>query len=122
MILTGCLTSCSSWCTVRVSPLSTQCGHSHRTSAPYKATTIYEHLARFGIGAARGLQPHRAVASAIADSYLAWVASRLEPQSDGVPPLSPALFLATIQGMYSLTAIGRPAVAKTAMIELSACV
>jgi hypothetical protein len=68
------------------------------------------------------VQPHRAVESAIADGYLAWVASRLEPQSDGVPPLSPALFLATIQGMYSLTAIGRPAVAKTAMIELSACV
>lgn len=44
------------------------------------------------------------------------------PQSDGVPPLSPALFLATIQGVYSLAAIGRPAVAKTAMIELSACV
>ena len=73
-------------------------------------------------GAARGLQPHRAVASAIADGYVAWVASRLEPQSDGVPPSSPALFLATIQGMYSLTAIGRPAVAKAAMIELSACV
>ena len=50
-------------------------------------------------GAARGLQPHLAVASAIADGYLAWVASRLEPQSDGVPPSSPALFLATIQGM-----------------------
>jgi hypothetical protein len=73
-------------------------------------------------GAARGLQPHHAVASAIADGYLAWVASRLEPQSGGAPPSSPALFLATIQGMYSLTAIGRPAVAKTAMIELSACV
>jgi hypothetical protein len=73
-------------------------------------------------GAARGLQPHRAVARAIADGYLAWVASRLEPQSDGVPPLSPALFLATVQGMYSPTGIGRPVVAKTAMIELSACV
>jgi hypothetical protein len=73
-------------------------------------------------GAARGLQPHRAVASAIADGYLAWVASRLEPQSDGVPPLSPALFLATIQGMYSLPAIGQPGVSKTAMIEFSACV
>jgi hypothetical protein len=72
--------------------------------------------------AARGLQPHRAVASAIADGYLALVASRLEPQSDGAPPSSLALFLATIQGMYSLTAVGRPAVAKTAMIELSACV
>jgi hypothetical protein len=47
------------------------------------------------------VQPHRAVESAIADGYLAWVASRLEPQSDGVPPLSPALFLAMIQGMYS---------------------
>jgi hypothetical protein len=73
-------------------------------------------------GAARGLQPHRAVASAIADDYLAWVASRLDPQSDGVPPSSLALVLATIQGMYSLTAIGRPPVAKAAMIELSACV
>ena len=73
-------------------------------------------------GAARGLQPHRAVASAIADGYLAWGASRHEPQSDGVLPLSPALFLATIQGMYSLTAIGRPAASKTSMIEFSACV
>ena len=72
-------------------------------------------------GAERGLQPHRAVASAIADGYLAGVARRPEPQSDGVPPLSPALFLATIPGMYSVTAIGRPAVAKTAMMELSAC-
>jgi hypothetical protein len=35
---------------------------------------------------------------------------------------SPAYMGTSNQGMYSLTAIGRPAVAKTAMIELSACV
>jgi hypothetical protein len=46
----------------------------------------------------------------------------VEHQSDGVPPLLPALFLATVQGMYSLTAIGQPAVSKPAMIEFSACV
>jgi AcrR family transcriptional regulator len=71
-------------------------------------------------GAARDLQPHRNVAGAIADGYLAWVASRLEPQSDGAPPLSAALFLTAIQGMYLLTAIGRPAIAGAAMIELLA--
>jgi AcrR family transcriptional regulator len=69
-------------------------------------------------GAARDLQPYRNVSGAIADGYLAWVASRLEPQSDGAPPLSAALFLAAIQGMYLLTAIGRPAIAGAAIIEL----
>jgi AcrR family transcriptional regulator len=70
-------------------------------------------------GAARDLQPHRNVAGAISDGYLAWVASRLEPASEGAPPLSAALFLAAIEGMYLLTAIGRPALAAAAMIELS---
>ena len=69
-------------------------------------------------GASRDLQPYRNVAGAITDGYLAWVTSRLEPQSDGARPLSAALFLAAIQGMYVLTAVGRPAIADAAMIEL----
>src|SRR5271157_5373740 len=32
-------------------------------------------------GAARGLQPHRDVAGAIADGFLAWVTIRLQPES-----------------------------------------
>ena len=90
-----------------------------------RSDVVFLRLSATGLHKCRKIvpcQPHRAVASAIADGYLAWVASRLELQSGGAPPLSPALFLATIQGMYSLIAIGRPAVAKTAMIELSACV
>jgi AcrR family transcriptional regulator len=71
-------------------------------------------------GAAREVQPYRDVAGAIADGYLAWVARRLQPQDDSAPPLSAALVLAAIQGMYLLTAIGRPAIAQSAMIELSA--
>jgi AcrR family transcriptional regulator len=70
-------------------------------------------------GAARGLQPHRSVAGAIVDGYLAWVTSRLEPQGHGAPALPAALFLAAVQGIYSLTAIGRPAIANAARIGLS---
>lgn len=69
-------------------------------------------------GAARDLQPHHDVAGAIADGYLSWVACRLEPHRDGEPPFSASLFLAVIQGMYSLTAAGRPAIAEAARIEL----
>lgn len=71
-------------------------------------------------GAARDLQPHRNVAGEIADGYFAWVTSRLKPQGDGETPSSAALFLATIEGMYLLKAIGRPAIAGSAMLELSA--
>ena len=39
-----------------------------------------------------------------------------------VTQLIKSILPGTIQDTYSLTAIGRPAVAKTAMIELSACV
>ena len=68
-------------------------------------------------GAARGLQPHRDVAGEIADGFLAWVAIRLRPEEGG-EPLAP-MFLASIEGMYLLKAIGRGAIADSAVIELA---
>jgi hypothetical protein len=70
-------------------------------------------------GAARGLQPHRDVAGEIADGFLAWVTIRLQPESDGEPSLLAPLFLASIEGMYLLKAIGRGAIADSALIELT---
>jgi len=70
-------------------------------------------------GAARGLQPHRNVAGAIADGFLAWVAIRLQPEPGGEPSSSAPLFLASIEGMYLLKAIGRGATADLAAIELA---
>jgi AcrR family transcriptional regulator len=70
-------------------------------------------------GAARGLQPHRDVAGAIADGFLAWVAIRLQPEGDGEPSLLAPLFLASIEGMYLLKAIGRGALADRAAVELA---
>lgn len=70
-------------------------------------------------GAARDLQPHRNVASAIADGYLVWVNDRLAHIVDSGPSQSAPLFLAAIEGMFLLNAIGRPAVASKAMAELS---
>jgi hypothetical protein len=69
----------SSWwrCGRSEPALSTQCGHSYRTSAPYKAT-IYEHLARFGIGAARGLP----AASRCRECHRRWL-SCMDGQSPG---------------------------------------
>jgi len=63
-------------------------------------------------GAARGLQPHRAIAGEIADGFLAWAAARLERESDA------PLFLASIEGMYLLRAIGRDAIADGAAAAL----
>lgn len=70
-------------------------------------------------GAARGLQPHRDVAGDIADGFLAWVTVRLQPESDGEPSLLAPMFLASIEGMYLLKAIGRGALAGLALIELA---
>ena len=70
-------------------------------------------------GAARGLQPHRHVAGQIADGFLAWVTIRLEPEGDREPSLLAPLFLASIEGMYLLEAIGRGALAASAVIELA---
>jgi AcrR family transcriptional regulator len=69
-------------------------------------------------GAARGVQPHRDIAGEIAGGFLAWVTVRLQPESDGEPPLLAPLFIASIEGMYLLKAIGRDAIADSAFIEL----
>ena len=71
-------------------------------------------------GAARGLQPHRDLAGEIADGFLAWVTIRLQPESNGEPSLLAPLFLASIEGMYLLKAIGRGTIADSALIELAA--
>jgi AcrR family transcriptional regulator len=68
-------------------------------------------------GAARGLQPHRDVAGEIADGFLTWVTIRLQPES-GEPSLLAPLFLASIEGMYLLQAIGRGAIADAAVLSL----
>jgi len=70
-------------------------------------------------GAARGLQPHRDVAGEIADRFLAWVTIRLRPETDGERPSSAPLFLASIEGMYLLEAIGRGGLSDLAVIELA---
>lgn len=70
-------------------------------------------------GAARGLQPHRDVAGDIADGFLAWVTVRLQPESDGEASLLAPLFLASIEGMYLLKAVGRGDLARSALIELA---
>jgi len=69
-------------------------------------------------GAARGLQPHRHVAGDIADGFLAWTAVRLQPESGGEPASLAPLFLASIEGMYLLKAIGRGALADSAALAL----
>ena len=70
-------------------------------------------------GAARGLQPHRNIAGEIADGFLAWVTVRVRPDGAGEPASLAPLFLASIEGMYLLKAIGRGAMADAAMIELA---
>jgi AcrR family transcriptional regulator len=70
-------------------------------------------------GAARGLQPHRDIAGGIADGFLAWVTIRLQAEDDREPHSSAPLFLASIEGMYLLKAIGRGAFADSAFVELA---
>ena len=71
-------------------------------------------------GAARGLQPHLRISGAIADEFLAWVTSRLEVQRGAEHPLTAALFVASIEGMHLLGAIGRRSIADSAVAELAA--
>jgi hypothetical protein len=70
-------------------------------------------------GASRGLQPHRNIAGEMADGFLAWVTIRLQPDSDGESNSLAPLFLVSIEGMYLLTAIGRGALANSAVTELA---
>jgi AcrR family transcriptional regulator len=69
-------------------------------------------------GAARGLQPHREVAGEILDGFLAWATTRLRPESTGDPVVLGPMFIASIEGMYLLKAIGRGHVADLAGTEL----
>ena len=71
-------------------------------------------------GAARGIQPHLHVAGEIADGFLAWVTSRLKVEAHGNPATSAALFMACIEGMSLLEAVGRPSIADFASTELNA--
>lgn len=71
-------------------------------------------------GAARGLQPHHNIAGAIADGVLAWVMSRLKvPRGIQLAP-SAALFLASIEGMLFLEAVGRRRISDAAVTKLAA--
>lgn len=78
--------------------------------------TIWYDLAS---GAARGLEPHRKVSGVIADGYLAWIEGRLMPVTDGPCRTTAPLFLAALQGLYLLDAIGRPAIATDAITALT---
>jgi hypothetical protein len=69
-------------------------------------------------GAARGLQPHHDVSGRIMDGFLTWVTVRLRPENDGEPSLLAPLFLTSIEGLYLLEAIGRGALAESAVTEL----
>ncbi|UAJ12674.1 TetR/AcrR family transcriptional regulator [Glacieibacterium megasporae] len=69
-------------------------------------------------GAARGLEPHRKVSGVIADGYLAWIEGRLAQDAHSLTQTAP-LFLAALQGLYLLDAIGRPDIASDAMTALA---
>ncbi len=69
-------------------------------------------------GASRGLQPHHDVSGRIMDGFLTWVTVRLRPEDDGEPAQLAPLFLASIEGLYLLEAIGRSALADSAVTEL----
>ena len=66
-------------------------------------------------GAARALEPHRAIAGGIADGFLGWVESRLDVGPEGDRSRSAALLLATIEGLLVLDAVGRRTIADSAV-------
>ena len=66
-------------------------------------------------GAARGLQPHRAIAGDIADGFLSWATIRLLPEPEVAAPQLAAMFIAAIEGLYLLRAINRDGVSDTAL-------
>jgi len=89
------------------SPLSTLIGEvwaAMRTPALQPYVRLWLELAA---GAARGQEPHRAVAGQITDAFLSWAADRLlvEDEADRAPQA--ALLLATVDGFALLEAVGR---------------
>lgn len=69
-------------------------------------------------GAARGREPHLHVAGQIADGFLAWIKSRLKPEPHRDVDALAALFMALVEGMHVLEAIGRPGIGEAAATEL----
>ena len=57
-------------------------------------------------GAARGVEPHRAISGAIAGGFLTWVEGHLAPPPGQSGADLAALLLATIDGMMLLDAVG----------------
>jgi AcrR family transcriptional regulator len=69
-------------------------------------------------GAARGIQPHSAIASQIADGFFAWIKMRLEDEHGGEPSSLASLFFTIIEGSYLLQAVDQGAHGDTAALEL----
>ena len=68
--------------------------------------------------ASRGTQPHAQIAGAIADGFLGWVQSHLEPQHGGQG--AAAALLSSVEGMLLLKALGRPRMAEDAFEHMTA--
>lgn len=100
-------------------------GSSAPTTKPYRellteiaaavrtpALRPYMHLwLELAAAAARGREPHRAIAGRIADGFLAWVEARLEPGSGG----RAASLLALVDGVALLDAVDRSEAADRAL-------
>jgi AcrR family transcriptional regulator len=65
--------------------------------------------------AARGEQPYLAVAGAMADGFLAWIAARLDVAPGDDRTELAARLMTTVDGAVILDAVGRPAVADAAI-------
>ena len=64
--------------------------------------------------AARGQEPHRAIAGQIADGFLVWAAERLRVEDEADRAPTAALLLATVDGLALLDFVGRGALADSA--------
>ena len=69
--------------------------------------------------AARGQEPHLAVAGQIADGFLAWAAERLHVEREADRAPQAALLLATVDGLALLDAVGRGEAANCAVASRS---
>jgi AcrR family transcriptional regulator len=69
--------------------------------------------------AARGQEPHRAIAGRIADGFLAWGEARLEEADPAQRAAQAALLLATVDGLALLQAVGRAGPAAEALTAVA---